>query len=85
MLLHSLGKETSERGRPRIEIQQSRTLVCYKRGDEKRQLVRLILIGIVVGLKAVAQQMTIADTCPEHPEKVLFLNEKGRKRVKKWC
>ena len=61
MLLHSLGKETSEegqgRGRPRIEVQQSRTLVCYKRGDEVRQLVRLILIGILVGLKAVAQQL----------------------------
>ena len=50
-------KKLAEGGRPRIEVQRSRTLVCYKRGDEKRQLVRLILIGIVVGLKAVAQQL----------------------------
>ena len=28
---------------------------------------------------------TVAGTLPEHPEKVAFLNERGRKKVKEWC
>ena len=40
-----------------VRVQPGRALICYQRGDETRQFGRLLLVGIVVGLQSVPQQL----------------------------
>ena len=32
-------------------------LICYQQGDETRQFGRLLLVGLIVGLQSVPQQL----------------------------